>query len=142
MDEKILTQIRFLKKYIDLLKGISSRNIEAYMEDDILKGATQRYLQLAIETCINIGNRVISIEQMEKNIKVPETYAEVFDGLVSLELIKGDFANELKKMARFRNRLVHLYWEIDDNYIYEILKTRLEDFEKYLKFAVEYVSKK
>jgi uncharacterized protein YutE (UPF0331/DUF86 family) len=35
-------------------------------------------------------------------------------------------------MAKFRNRLVHLYWEIDDEQLYEILQNRLVDFKKFL----------
>ncbi len=35
-------------------------------------------------------------------------------------------------MARFRNRLIHLYWEVDDNQIYEILQSRLDDFKTFL----------
>ena len=32
-------------------------------------------------------------------------------------------------MAKFRNRLVHLYWELDDATIHDILSTRLGDFQ-------------
>ena len=35
-------------------------------------------------------------------------------------------------MARFQNRLVHLYWEVDDEQLYEILQERLDDFKKFL----------
>ena len=36
-------------------------------------------------------------------------------------------------MAKFRNRLVHLYSEIDNEYIYEIIKSDLGDFTKFKK---------
>ncbi len=32
------------------------------------------------------------------------------------------FSEQLVKMAKFRNRLVHLYWEVDDARIYKILE--------------------
>jgi uncharacterized protein YutE (UPF0331/DUF86 family) len=35
-------------------------------------------------------------------------------------------------MTRFRNRLVHIYWEVDDNELYQILQTRLDDFRQFL----------
>jgi uncharacterized protein YutE (UPF0331/DUF86 family) len=45
---------------------------------------------------------------------------------------KPDFSDELVNMAKFRNRLVHLYWEVEDHLVYEILQTRLDDFKKLL----------
>ncbi len=36
-------------------------------------------------------------------------------------------------MARFRNRIVHVYWDIDLNDIYEILEDDLEDFNRFVK---------
>ena len=43
-----------------------------------------------------------------------------------------DFSDELKNMAKFRNRLVHIYWEVEDQQLHEILETRLHDFKKFL----------
>lgn len=33
-----------------------------------------------------------------------------------------ELLEKLVKMAKFRNRLVHIYWEIDDEVIYEVLQ--------------------
>jgi len=76
MDEKLMAQIRLLNQYTDILTSIGRRTEEEYLEDEILRGAAERYLQLAIETCLNIGGRIISLEQFEKSLSVPETYAE------------------------------------------------------------------
>ena len=46
--------------------------------------------------------------------------------------IEEAFSEELVKMAKFRNRLVHLYWEVDDRQLHEILQTRLDDFKIFL----------
>lgn len=40
---------------------------------------------------------------------------------------------------RFRNRLVHLYWEVDDGEVYRILTTRLDDLERFLKEIGQYI---
>jgi uncharacterized protein YutE (UPF0331/DUF86 family) len=36
-------------------------------------------------------------------------------------------------MAKFRNLLVHLYWKVDDQKVYQILKSDIRDIKKYLK---------
>lgn len=140
MDEKILFHLKLLKKYTELLKNISKVDFEEYITNEILKGAAQRYLQVAIETCINIGNRIISIEQTKsKNIRTPETYADIFLTLAQLGIINDEFSRRLFQMARFRNKLVHLYWEIDDNLVYKFLKENTKDFEEYICCIKKYI---
>ncbi len=51
-----------------------------------------------------------------------------------------DFIRQLKDMTKFRNRLIHLYWEVDDEQVYEILKSRLNDFKKYLDHIAVFLS--
>jgi uncharacterized protein YutE (UPF0331/DUF86 family) len=36
-------------------------------------------------------------------------------------------------MARFRNRLVHIYWEVDNSELYSFLETHLQDIREFLK---------
>jgi uncharacterized protein YutE (UPF0331/DUF86 family) len=36
-------------------------------------------------------------------------------------------------MAKFRNRLVHIYWNVDDNQLYEYLKKNISDYKKFLE---------
>jgi len=42
-------------------------------------------------------------------------------------------------MARFRNMLVHIYWEIDDEKIFDILTSDLIDFDSYIKEVVHFL---
>jgi uncharacterized protein YutE (UPF0331/DUF86 family) len=51
----------------------------------------------------------------------------------------SDFAEELTNMAKFRNRLVHLYWEVDDAQLYDILQHRLSNFKKFLNSIAEFL---
>ncbi|GFR36353.1 type VII toxin-antitoxin system HepT family RNase toxin [Thermobrachium celere] len=139
MDEKLITQLRLLKKYIDMLKKISLNSKEEYLMDDILKGAAERYLQLAIETCINIGSRIISLEQFDKNISAPETYADVFEILKNIGLVDEEFSKNLKNMAKFRNKLVHMYWELDDEFVFNLIKNNLVDIEEFMKIVANYI---
>jgi uncharacterized protein YutE (UPF0331/DUF86 family) len=44
-------------------------------------------------------------------------------------------------MVRFRNRLVHTYWNVDTGQLYGILKEGLADVEKFKDFIVTYIKK-
>lgn len=42
-------------------------------------------------------------------------------------------------MAKFRNRLVHIYWEVDDAVVYEILREDIDDIEKFMHNFAEFL---
>jgi uncharacterized protein YutE (UPF0331/DUF86 family) len=139
MDQIMVSQLRMLNQYIDVLSNIKNHNKEEYLNDDILRGAAERYLQLAIETCLNLGNRILSLEQFSAKFKAPETYAEIFEKLAEIKVLDPGFAARLKDMAKFRNKLVHIYWEIDAAFVYELLQTELPDFRSFITAISNYI---
>lgn len=60
----------------------------------------------------------------------PEGYADTFRIFEEEGIIDPDFADRLEMMARFRNRLVHIYWKIDDEFIYKIINENIDDLDK------------
>lgn len=71
--------------------------------------------------------------------RVPEDYGDTFTVMSEAGAIAKGFAQELRNMAKFRNRLVHLYWEVDNDQVYEILKSRLNDFKTFLDNLSEFL---
>ncbi len=45
-------------------------------------------------------------------------------------------------MAKFRNLLIHIYWEVEDKKIYEITKKDLADIEEYLEQIGQFLKEK
>lgn len=141
MDSKLITQLRLLNQYLTILNKIKTENRDMFLNDEILQGAAERYLQLSIETCINIGNRILSLEQFNHNINPPQTYADIFENLSLIGIIDKDFSVELKNMAKFRNKLVHSYWEIDHSFVYDLIQTKLNDIIKFMSITSDYINK-
>ncbi len=141
MDERITEHLKLLNRYILYLKEISTYPKERFLRDFLLIGSTERYLQLAIETCINIGNRLLSLIQFKKPISSPSTYKDIFLELERVGAIPQDFTTTMIKMVRFRNRIVHMYWEIEPEYLYEIITKNLKDFEKFEGYIANYMKK-
>ncbi|MBN1148661.1 MAG: DUF86 domain-containing protein [Anaerolineales bacterium] len=71
----------------------------------------------------------------------PESIADAFAVLAENDVIQLDFLPTLQRMARFRNRLVHLYWEVDVPIIYRILQENLADFDRFERDVLDYMSK-
>ena len=43
---------------------------------------------------------------------------------------------KLRQMAKFRNRLVHLYGEIDDVFVYVFMTSDIEDIKRFRKIII------
>ncbi|MGD8716252.1 MAG: DUF86 domain-containing protein [Desulfobacterales bacterium] len=139
MDDRIKEHLKNLNKYYLLLRKIQKKDYKDFKRDEILQGSSERFLQLAIESCLNIGNRLISLEQFNTPTETPETYADIFVQLKNLDVIDNSFCDRLVKMTKFRNRLVHLYWEIDPQKVYEIIVDNLEDFKHFERDVVKFL---
>jgi len=141
MDDRIKEHLKRLNKYYLTLLEIQKLEKETFIQEDLYRASSERYLQIAIESCLNIGNRLISLYQFKKPVDTPETYADIFIGMKKLGVIDDDFGQRLVKMAKFRNRLVHMYWEIDAETLYRFINNDLEDFKLFEQNVVEYLNK-
>jgi len=139
VDDRIKEHLKQLNKYYLLLSDMCKTDFEKYENDPILQGSSERFLQLAIESCLNIGNRLISIHQFDNPIDTPETYADIFLQMKNLGVIDEAFCERLIKMAKFRNRLVHLYWEIERQMVYRIIQENLDDFKLFQEKVVAFL---
>ena len=93
-------------------------------------------LIVAIEGAMDICNSIVA----RAGGRAPKDHADCFEVLRELDLLEAEFVGRLKRMARFRNLLVHLYWKVDDKKIYQILKQDIQDIKDYLKAIAQVIS--
>jgi uncharacterized protein YutE (UPF0331/DUF86 family) len=141
MDERIIEHLKNLNRYYLLLVSAQKTPFKEFIGDEIRVASVERFLQLAIESCLNIGNRLLSLFQFKKPVETPETYADIFKGLEKLGVVDEKFSERLVRMARFRNVLVHLYWEIDREEMYKMLQENVEDFNRFQQDVVKFLKK-
>ena len=140
MDDRIKEHLKRLNKYYLRLSDTRKLGKEIFIQEDLYQASSERYLQMAIESCLNIGNRLISLYQFKKPVDTPETYADIFIGMRRIGVVDDVFCQRLVKMAKFRNRLVHLYWEIDKETLYGFIQDDLNDFKLFEQKIVEYLN--
>jgi len=92
-------------------------------------GSAKYNLIVAIEGTVDLSNHIIS----KNRFRTPEDYADTFRVMEEKGVFDTEFTGSLIQMARFRNRLVHIYWDIDDAEIYRIIQTRLQDIRRFLR---------
>ena len=126
--DKMAKLVSELRTSVKRLRNLSELPQKDFVADPDKIGSAKYHFIVAIESCIDMSNHVIA----RNGFRVPEDYGDTFRVLAEAGVFENGFSQELRNMAKFRNRLVHLYWEVDDNQVYEIMRSRLDDFKKFL----------
>ena len=69
-------------------------------------------------------------------------YADIFEVLNENAVLSDRITRPLRDMATFRNRIVHIYWDIDLPMVHEIIRNDLGDIETYLVEIANYIVEK
>ncbi len=123
-----------LSRYSDRLTELAGVGREAFLTNPDKVGHAKYLLVIAIECCIDVANHVISSE----NFRFPRNNADSFVVLVERGILPEDRQESLRAMARFRNRLVHLYWEVDDDRVFEFLEHSMGDLRAFARAIADH----
>jgi uncharacterized protein YutE (UPF0331/DUF86 family) len=125
--DRVRTKLQDITRALDRLQSIQSQGQKSFLADEDSQDIARSRLLIATEAALNICYHTAA----KKLHKVPEDYAQCFQMLGEAGLIPEDLASRLSMMARFRNRLVHMYWDIDYCQVYEILSENLKDLDEF-----------
>jgi uncharacterized protein YutE (UPF0331/DUF86 family) len=121
-----------IRGYVKDLREMATISEAAFLANKERQYAVLHALQLAIEGSLDIATHICAAD----GLGTPSSYTEAFDLLEKAAVVDAVLADDLRRMARFRNRIVHLYAQIDLPTVYRVLVERLGDFDRYL-VAVE-----
>lgn len=124
--ERAAARLERLRELIDRLERVRAGGEEAYLASAETRAMTERWLELAVQICIDLGTQLV----MESSARAPDTYAGVFRSMVEADLLPDDLADRLSAAAKQRNLLVHLYLEIDDKAVFASLGS-LDDLRRF-----------
>lgn len=110
-------RIQRLEEKIEQLEAVREQGEDAYLADPKMRAMTERWLQIAIQICIDLGTQI----GMEQSAPAPSSYSDVFKILGQNGVLPEELAARLGEAARQRNLLVHLYMEVDDRAVFASL---------------------
>lgn len=125
----IETKISHIQKYLKLLDRYKRFSQEEIEHNPDIKGALERYLYLATQATIDLGEALIAF----KDFRRPGTYTDVFYILDEEEFISKELSEKLINMSKFRNIIAHDYEKVDFGIVYDAFQNRLEDIEEFIK---------
>jgi len=125
--ERKIKKVEERLQRLKMLEGALS-SFTDYQKSLDAKDIAERNLQVAIETCLDIGKIIIS----QKRLNEPKDNKGIFVVLSESGYLSEESTSFMLPMAGTRNILVHGYDKIDDSLIYGILKRHLCDFTTFL----------
>ncbi len=130
-ESRILHKLQAITDSLSKLEELAQMDRDVFLIDFRSIDSAKYNLQTSIEAMIDICNHIIS----RKRLRVPATNVESFEVVSEAGLLPADVLPVYRSMARFRDRIVHMYDEVDDGQIYEILRTRLDDIRAFVQHA-------
>jgi len=127
--EVIENRIKKLQNYLEKLSELKTINKNEFISDFRNSNSAKYLLQVSIECCLDIANHIIASEKYRS----PDDYADSFRVLNEQKIVPDSLIEKLVEMAKFRNRIVHVYWEVDEDLIYDIIQNYLNDFELFIQ---------
>lgn len=118
-----------LRRYAATLEEIATTPRDEFLSNPDRIGNAKYHFVIAIERAIDVANHVIASE----NYRFPKDNADSFAVLIEQGILPEEMRDRLRAMAKFRNRLVHLYWDVDDGAVYGYLQESLADLERFAK---------
>jgi len=136
--EVVLDRISIIKNSLKRLKEISKLSKQEFKNNDDYFAIAEHHLRRSLEAVIDLGRHIC----VKEDLGQPQDYTEVFDILNNGGVLSKEFTESIRGMAGYRNRLVHMYNQIDKEEIYQILQERLDDFDIFTNEIMNYINKK
>ena len=133
--EIIRKRLNKLDEYLSILQGLRKYSFDDFVSDPERYGSAERFLHLAIEAILDMGNHVIA----ESDLGIVNWYSDIPSILARKGYIDSDLENKWLQMIGFRNTLVHDYLEIDRGIVYDILENHLEDIEAVKRIFTQFL---
>ncbi len=134
--ELVERRLADIKSTLKELEEIAGRGLETFLSENYIRYAAKYLLITAIEGAFSVCNHI----SVRKG-RIPESYSECFRELIALGVIDRELGERLSRMAKFRNILVHQYWRIDDERVFQMIKEDISDLSEFIEEVMRYLEK-
>ena len=134
--EMIRARLSEILESVEKIRALVAQSHEDFFADERNLYTVYHLLLICIEAVATICNHLLA--RLAKT--APASYNECFERLRDLGILDDDIVARLIPMARFRNFLVHGYWDIDPDRVLIYARNNLGDFEDYNKAIIGYLT--
>lgn len=132
---RVYALLEGIREELALLREMAPLSRDTYLKDKRTQRLAERCLQRAAEGAISTGNHFIA----RMGWRAPQDYADIFRILGQSQVLPWDLADAMMDLARFRNLLVHVYWAIDHQRVFDALPARVEMLEAFARQVAQWL---
>ncbi|HOV22277.1 MAG TPA: DUF86 domain-containing protein [bacterium] len=129
----VKNRLEKLEVALNKLDNLSKISLSEFLTDWKCQDSACRNFQVAIEICLDIGTFLLS----EKNLPIPDTYSLIIKELRENGIIDKNLEEDMKKLIKFRNIIVHEYLYIDLEKVYKNF-SYVDTFRKFADTIIKY----
>ncbi|KKU13166.1 MAG: hypothetical protein UX17_C0025G0003 [Parcubacteria group bacterium GW2011_GWC2_45_7] len=108
------------------LKTLTACPREEFIIDRHRYAETEHYFRRVLEGILTAATHILS--RLPKETK---DYAAVIKSLGDVGIVNPQFAQRNLGLAGYRNRLVHMYWEVSTGELYDTVREHLDDLNEF-----------
>lgn len=128
----------WIRRMIEALHDVPLESREAFLQNRHTVAAAESYLRRALEALFDLGRHVFA-----KGFALPTTeYKAIAEGLLEKNVLSRDERDRMRKMAGYRNRLIHFYHEIEPEELFDMCYGHLNDITVLLERITRRISER
>lgn len=122
----VTERLGWIRARVTALRRLPLASFQEFSQDARNAGAAESYLRRALEALLDLGRHILAKGFAEAIVE----YKEIAVKLSNRGVLPGEEAELLRKMAGYRNRLVHFYHEVSQRELYSLCTNNLADMER------------
>lgn len=130
----IKERLREIDENLKILAELKELDKEKFKSDPKIFKLAEHCLQISIQALLDICQYIIA----SNNWRRPRDNREVIGIIAANNIIPQDFAKRILPMAGLRNLLIHEYFEINLDKIYQHLQ-KIDDFRTFQRHIIKYL---
>lgn len=128
VDKDLLQRhLKQLREAVTILRELGKTKYEEFTTDFRIYGLAERYLQLAIEACLQICGILVA----SFGLRRPDGYHELLSIVAAQQIIPRPLAYRLEILTNLRDALVHDPSTLNRDILYDHIQQRLGDLETF-----------
>ena len=95
----------------------------------------EHYLRVSVDSLVDLSNHIIAVQGLGR----PGSSREIGNILGQANVIPPDFVKKCIALIKLRDRLTHLYWEVEPTEVFEVLQQELINITTFLNCLLQHV---
>lgn len=133
----ITERVAWVRRMISMARSLPQESLDIFLEDPRNAGAAESYLRRSIEALLDIGRHILA---KGFAIAVSE-YKEIGSQLVDQKVLSPEDGVLMRRIAGYRNRMVHFYSEVTTQELYLLTTQYITDVERICDAMIQWIRK-